>query len=157
MRHARRRAYRPDPILVGVVGALLAGCGIVPIGSGASRSGGSSPAVNLISAPEVPGAQGRVDAKLDKNGNAKLKITVEHLADPQQLSPPAAAYVVWTRSEGSSKAANIGTLKVDRNLKGALETVSALRSFDLFITAEDSPIVDAPSGDRLLWTRVEAR
>jgi hypothetical protein len=48
-------------------------------------------------------------------------MTVEHLANPQNLTPPASVYVVWVQETGGSPE-NQGQLKVDKNLKAQFET-----------------------------------
>ncbi|HEX7572249.1 MAG TPA: hypothetical protein VF514_04090, partial [Bacteroidota bacterium] len=60
-------------------------------------------------------------------------------------------YVVWTRANKDAPAQSIGALVVDKDLNGKLVTETALHSFDLFITAEDSGQVQQPSGQPLLW------
>jgi hypothetical protein len=49
----------------------------------------------FIAAPNVPGARGQVEFKTDNSGNNHVKLKVEHLASPQNLTPPKNSYVIW--------------------------------------------------------------
>lgn len=100
----------------------------------------------------VPAAEGHAKFGEAPNGNTSISLTVKHLADPQKLTPPASNYVVWLRAGKDAAPQNIGALAVDKNLVGRLKTVTAQRSFDLFVTAEGSGQVQAPAGAPLLWT-----
>lgn len=135
------------PVLIGVLSAgvatgLLSGCALM--------GGGRGPRMNA--SPAVPAAQGHAKFGKAPNGNTSIDLTVKHLADPQNLTPPAASYVVWLRASKDAAAQNIGALTVDKNLVGTLKTVTALRAFDLFVTAEGSGQVQWPTGQPLLWT-----
>src|SRR5580765_3645497 len=83
----------------------------------------------------VPAARGNVGIDKDKNGNVRVRIEVEHLARPENLSPPAAAYIVWVQDKGEI-AENHGVMKVDKNLNASFETTTQTKSFDLFVTGE---------------------
>jgi len=54
--------------------------------------------------------------------------------------------VVWARADGAGSAQNLGALHVDKDLDGTLKTVTPLRTFDVFITAESSPTARAELG-----------
>src|SRR4051812_32950125 len=94
----------------------------------------------------VPAATGTVKVEKDKdNGNTKLDIKVDHLAKPSSLSPPATSYIVWVRPR-DGEATKQGAIGVDNDLKGELKVVTTSKEFDVFITAEQSETVTAPSG-----------
>jgi hypothetical protein len=107
----------------------------------------------LTAAPIVPAATGRAEVGADKNGNSKVKITVEHLAKPEHLTPPKNAYVVWFQETGGTPEAE-GQLKVNKNLKTAFETTTPWKNFQILITAEDDPTAKTPSGPEVLRTAV---
>ena len=71
----------------------------------------------LAAAPSIPAARGDVEINHDKNGNTKFKIKVQHLATPDALTPPKAAYIVWLR-ERDGNASPQGQLRVDKKLNG---------------------------------------
>jgi len=107
----------------------------------------------LTAAAIVPAAAGRAEVGTDKNGNSKVKITVEHLAKPENLTPPKDAYVVWFQeSEGSPEPE--GQLKVNKDLKAEFETTTPWKNFQVMITAEDDPTAKSPSGPEVLRTTV---
>ena len=51
----------------------------------------------MTAASIVPGARAEVAINKDKNGNTKLNMKVQHLANLENLTPRASAYVVWLR------------------------------------------------------------
>ena len=84
----------------------------------------------MTAASIVPGARAEVAIGKDKNGNTRLKMTVQHLA-------------------------NLGQLKVNKNLKAIFVTVTPLKSFDVFVTAEQDPRTDGPSGQEVLRATIQ--
>jgi hypothetical protein len=102
----------------------------------------------------VPAASGVVYVQADKNnGNMKLDIKVDNLAQPANLTPSENVYVVWIRPSGEN-AHKQGALGVDGNLKGELKVITTSKNFDVFITAEQSGSVTEPSGVQILQTHV---
>ena len=101
----------------------------------------------MTAASIVPGARGDVEAGKDKNGNTKLKMTAEHLASPDELTPAKNVYVVWLQERGGT-AENQGRLKVDKHLKASFETTTPLKTFDLFVTAEQDANAEKPQRNR---------
>ena len=102
----------------------------------------------------VPAARGQVDVGRDKNGNTKVELEVEHLATPENLTPPLAVYVVWFQERGS-EALSQGALKPDKNLKARFKGVTPMKSFDILITAESDAMVKVPSGVEVLRASVQ--
>ena len=102
----------------------------------------------------VPGARGEVVISSDKNGNTKLKMTVQHLANLENLTPRASAYVVWLQERGENPE-NKGQLKVDKYLKATFETVTPFKSFDVFVTAEQDFRAKGPSGPEVLRATIQ--
>ena len=133
------------PILIAFLSAALASAL-----SGCALLGGSGPRMNA--SPVIPAAEGSVKFGKARNDNTSVSLSVKHLAHPKKLSPPANNYIVWLRPGKDAAAQNIGALTVDKKLTGKLDTVTALHSFDLFITAEASGQVQTPTGSPLLWT-----
>ena len=105
----------------------------------------------LGSSPQIPAAQGKVGLKSTKNGNVEIKLSVKHLAPPGRITSGANVFVVWARGLAPGDAAqNLGALKVDKNLNGKFTAVTAMSSFDLFITCEQSQTVTMPTSPELL-------
>jgi len=115
---------------------------------------GCSSPTHLTTSREVPAARGTVKTNLTENGNTRVELEVKHLANPQDIKPQANTFVVWASPRTGESPQNLGALQVDQNLNGKIQTSTPLQSFQLFITAEASPYVKSPSGDKLLWTDV---
>ena len=115
--------------------------------------GRRSGATMMSVSPALPAAEGTVITGKAPNNNLALDVVVKHLAVPQKLTPPANSYVVWLRPKDVA-AQNIGALTVNQNLDGRLSAVTAMRSFELFITAEDSAQKTEPSGEPLLSANI---
>ncbi len=109
----------------------------------------------MTAASIVPGARGDVQVGKDKNGNTKLKMTVQHLARPDRLTPPMATYIIWLQERGGTNAESQGQLKTDKNLKADFETVTPSKNFDLFVTAEQDTTSKAPSGPEVLRASIQ--
>ena len=107
----------------------------------------------LTAASIVPAAKGSVEIGKDRNGNTEVKLTVEHLANPTNLSPAQANYVVWLQDKGAGPE-NQGELKVNSKLDGTFQTVTPKKNFDLFVTGENDSTVKSPSGPEVLRTSV---
>jgi hypothetical protein len=96
----------------------------------------------------VPAAEAEVRVKTDRNNNYELRIDVQNLAHPENLSPPRETYVVWMQSTDFNTY-NLGELQVGDNLRGSLTAVTPYSPARVFITAEDSTIEDEP-GDQVV-------
>lgn len=107
----------------------------------------------MESSPTVPAAAGNVEVEGDDNGNTRLKVEVKHLAEPEKLTPPRSAYVVWVQPSGMP-AENMGSLRVDDGLTGRYEGTTRHKAFEVVVTAEDGPTVQSPSGQEVMRTRV---
>ena len=102
----------------------------------------------------APAARGQAEVNLDKkNGNTKVKIKVEHLAPPENLSPPKSGYLVWYQEPGSNPESQ-GRLRINKNLEGSFENTTVYKNFDLWITAEGDAAVKTPEGPEVLRTTV---
>ncbi|MGD0201663.1 MAG: hypothetical protein ABSD27_13005 [Bryobacteraceae bacterium] len=108
----------------------------------------------MTAASIVPGARAEVAISKDENGNTRLKMRVQHLANLENLTPRASAYVVWLQERGGNSA-NQGQLKMDKNLRATFETVTPLKSFDVFVTAEQDFRAIAPSGPEVLKATIQ--
>jgi hypothetical protein len=110
--------------------------------------------VRMIADPSVPAATGKAHVDKDKNGNLRLKLEVDHLAKPGALTPARQSYVVWVQPRGK-EAQNQGVLRVKNNLEGSFENTVPNADFEVFVTAEDNPAAQMPSGPKLLRAEVQ--
>jgi len=122
---------------------LLAGCALF---------GGGIAKATLSASPLLPAAEGSVKYTVTQNDNTRIVLTVRHLANPGNLTPPASTYVVWTRATKGATAQSIGAMKVDKDLNGELDAETPLHSFEMFLTAEGSGQAQQPSEQVVLWT-----
>jgi hypothetical protein len=133
---------------MGVAGALMgalafAGCGTM----------GREQTWTMNTTDKIPSADGKVKVKAEKDGNTRVKVEVVHLAPPASVFEQASTYVVWVKPE-SGPAQNVGVLKVDKNLKGELETQTAFKDFTVMVTAEPSANVTTPGPHSVMNTQV---
>lgn len=132
-----------------------------PAATGATtpaRASGLPAQAEFAASPRVPSAEGTVTARDAGNNNTAVEVQVKHLARPQRIDPGASTYVVWARPLNDfGRAQSLGALSVDQELTGRLSTTTAFRDFEVFITAESSPQIQDPRGERLLWTTVTQR
>jgi len=108
----------------------------------------------MTAAPIVPGARAEVAVGKDKNSNTKLEMKVQGLANLENLTPRASAYVVWFQERGGNSE-NQGQLKTDKNLNATFRTVTPLKSFDVFVTAEQDSRAKGPSGQEVLRATIQ--
>ena len=136
-------------ILAVVVASALLGIACVHEGSDAPQP------VAMTASDKVPAASGQFEVSKAGNGNTALHVAVSNMAPPQKVAAGATTYVVWVRPLApDGHAQNIGALRIDGNLQGALDSVTPLHAFDVFVTPEQSPAAEAPRGQALLWGRV---
>ena len=114
---------------------------------------GCAHTVAMQTNPAIPAAEGKVKVKKGDNGNTALTLKVEHLAEPRNVAPGATTYVVWIQGPGSVQ--NVGALQVGDDKEAALETVTPLEDFTVFVTAEPVATVPVPTGERYLFATVD--
>ena len=110
--------------------------------------------VRMTADPSVPAATGKAHLDKDRNGNLKLKLEVDHLAKPGALTPTRQSYVVWVEPRGKDPQ-NLGALKVNGDLQGSFEATVPRQDFEVFVTAEDNPAAQVPSGPKLLRAEIQ--
>jgi hypothetical protein len=102
-----------------------------------------------------PAATGVIHANTDRNGNLSIEMEAKHLAPPDRLSPPHSTYVVWVQPAGKP-AEPMGELRVNKDdMAASFKTSVPYHNFDIFVTAEDNPKPDTPSGPEVLRASVQ--
>jgi len=94
---------------------------------------------------------GKIVATPNKDrGMTVVKIDLQHLAPPERLGN-GKTFVAWTKDE-KGKWGRIGALKYEEGArKGTFEEATVpLTSFDLLISVEADPAVDAPTSEPFL-------
>jgi hypothetical protein len=105
--------------------------------------------ITMTPSTSVPAATATVDVGQDRNGNTTIDLRVQHLAQPDRLTPPASTYIVWIqpRDEQPQKQ---GQLKVGSDLSARFQATTPARQFTLFVTAETDAAATQPSGQEVL-------
>jgi hypothetical protein len=124
---------------------LLAGAMLLALGSCAQT-------IKLKRSSIVPAATGEATVSLDDNGNAEVKLKVDHLAAPENLTPPRSTYMIWAKGE-NERLLPLGQLKVSEHGKGKFHSKVPVKAFRLVVTAEDSPEAKTPSDAVVLSTK----
>ncbi len=109
----------------------------------------------IAGTPKSAELDGKIVANPNKDrGMTTIKIDLEHLAPPERLGG-GKNFVVWSRDD-KGKLNRIGALKYDSgSRKGNFEEGTVpLTSFDLLISVEADPAVDAPTSDPFLVQHV---
>jgi hypothetical protein len=102
-----------------------------------------------------PAATAVVHANSDRNGNLDITLDARHLAPPDRLTPPHSVYVIWIQAPNKSPE-ELGVLRVNTDdMAGSFRTKTPYKSFDIFVTAEDNPKPDTPSGTEVLRGTVQ--
>lgn len=126
----------------------LGACGVV-----ACSSARTTPLTTASS--QVVAAQGEIKTKRTSNENTELGVEVAHLAPPDKVASGATIYVVWTKPPGEdARPQNVGSMKVDSDLKGSLKTKTPLENFELLITPEANPNATEPTHEPVLKAKV---
>jgi hypothetical protein len=130
-----------------MVGALaLGGCSTMDrMGSGQTWT--------MATSDQTQSAAGHVKVDKEKNGNTKVKVEVERLAQPSAAFEDSSTYVVWIQPAGGQPQ-NVGVLNVDKKLKGKLETTTPFKHFQVMVTAEARPNVTIPTGPEVMTTNI---
>lgn len=113
-----------------------------------------SNSLHFLPSTAVPGAEGKVKVKTDKNQNYAVSVDVRNLAKPGLLENPKNTYVVWVETVDHGTQ-NLGRLTSSRGLfsksmKGTLETVTPYRPMRFIITAEDKADAQYPNSEVVL-------
>lgn len=111
---------------------------------------------HFLNSSIVPGAQGTVKVKKDKNHNYGIAVTIANLAEPSKLNPPRNVYVVWMEGD-RNETKNIGQIKtssalLSKQMKSSFETVSPIKPKKIFITAETDGSVQYPNQSDIVLT-----
>lgn len=112
---------------------------------------GCSQKVAFRETPDAPAAMGKANIITDDNNNTRIELDIDHLAPPQNLTPPKAVYVVWVESPGG-KVVNMGQVVVADDRSAEFQAVTPLRVLRIIVTAEEQALVQRPSEQIVLTT-----
>jgi hypothetical protein len=110
----------------------------------------------FINSTVVPGADGYVKIKKDKNQNYIIKVEVSDLAEVERVQASKTTYVVWMETD-EGNVENLGQLKssgsfFSKQKTASLETVSSFKPIKIFITTESGTNVQYPGEQIVLRT-----
>jgi hypothetical protein len=99
----------------------------------------------------VPGADGQIEVKSDKNNNYNIQMEITNLADITRLQPAKKSYVVWMETVDNLPK-NIGRISSSNKQKVSFTTVSTMRPTKIYITAEEDETSQSPGSMVVLTT-----
>ena len=88
-----------------------------------------------------------VKVALTYDRNNILQVKLLNVPDPSTLKPGYTRYVLWAATPDRKTVVNIGQLRVDEKKNAAIQTLTPMRSFILFITAEAAGDATTPGPD----------
>ncbi len=95
-------------------------------------------------------ASARID--LTYNRNNTIEVELSKVPDPATLKDTFTRYVLWVATPDRQRVVNAGQLRVDENNTADITTLTPLRSFILFITAETRGDAATPGPDIVFET-----
>ena len=115
-------------------------------------SSGCAKRIRFDALPQAQGgkATGRVELTYDRNNTMEVKL--ENVPDPSTLNPQYTRYVLWVATPDRQHTVNVGQLRVDEKKNAAIKTLTPLRNFILFITAEPQGDAKTPGPDVIFQT-----
>jgi hypothetical protein len=132
-----------------VIGLILGG---LTLALPACSSGYKAP---LVPTPQNPAATGVVKARRTPNENTEVNLKVQHMAPPDKVADDAKIYVVWAKPwTANAVPQNVGSLVIDKDRTGSLETKTPHERFDLMITPEPNGLVSQPTHEPVLKGKV---
>jgi len=96
-------------------------------------------------------ATARLELTYDRNNT--LQIELSNVPEPSILNDRYTRYVLWVASPDRQSVVNAGQLRVDEAKKAEIRTLTPLRNFVLFITAEPRGDVMTPGPDIVFQTK----
>ena len=96
-------------------------------------------------------ATARIELTYDRNNILEVKLS--KVPNPSALNDKFTRYVLWVATPDRQHVTNVGQLRVDEKNRADMKTLTPLRRFILFITAESSGDVMTPGPDLLFETK----
>jgi len=103
--------------------------------------------------PAARGGEATVQVELTYDRNNTLLIEMSDVPDPAALNTAYTRYVLWVATPDRQTIVNAGQIRVTEDRSARIQTLTPLRDFILFITAETRGDVASPGPDVLFETR----
>jgi hypothetical protein len=141
--------------LAGALASTLAfgGCSTTNSMMGRNQQTWTMHAETPAASGQGPAAQGKVQVATGDKGNRELKVEAKNLLPANTAFPGASHYVVWLKPADGAPV-NIGVLSPDKKLNAELDTKTPYTTFEIMVTAEDSPQPMKPSNNEVLTADV---
>ena len=98
------------------------------------------------------GGEATVQVELTYDRNNTLLIEMSNVPDPAILNAAYTRYVLWVATPDRQTIVNAGQIRVTEDRSAKIQTLTPLRDFTLFITAETRGDVASPGPDVLFET-----
>ena len=105
--------------------------------------------IRLAPLPLARGGEASIRVELTYDRNNTLRIQLSNVPDPSALNSAYTRYVLWVSTPDKRSVVNAGQIRVDENRKAEMQTLTPLRDFIVFITAEARGDVTSPGPDRV--------
>lgn len=103
--------------------------------------------IRFAALPPARGGEASVRVELTYDRNNTLRIQLSNVPDPSAINPTYTRYVLWVATPDRQTVVNAGQIRVDENRRAEMQTLTPLRDFVLFITAETRGDVTSPGPD----------
>jgi len=103
--------------------------------------------IRLAPLPLARGGEASVRVELTYDRNNTLRVQLSNVPDPSALNSAYTRYVLWVATADRQSVVNAGQIRVDENRKAEMQTLTPLRDFVVFITAEARGDVTSPGPD----------
>jgi len=103
--------------------------------------------IRLAPLPLARGGEASVRVELTYDRNNTLRVQLSNVPDPSALNSAYTRYVLWVATADRQSVVNAGQIRVDENRKAEMQTLTPLRDFVVFITAEVRGDVTSPGPD----------
>jgi hypothetical protein len=97
--------------------------------------------------------KGKVEVATGDKGNRDLKVKANNLVPADIAFPGTSNYVVWLKPEDGHPV-NIGVLAPGTDQKAELDTKTPFTTFEIMVTAENTPQPLQPSANEVLSANV---
>ena len=103
--------------------------------------------IRLAPLPLARGGEASVRVELTYDRNNTLRVQLSNVPDPSALNSAYTRYVLWVATPDRQTVVNAGQIRVGENQKAEMQTLTPLRDFVVFITAEVRGDVTSPWPD----------
>ena len=116
-------------------------------------AGGCTRRLQFTPLPAARGGKATLQVELTYDRNNTLLIEMSNVPDPMTLNSVYTRYVLWVATPDRQTIVNAGQIRVTEDHSAKIQTLTPLRDFILFITAETRGDVASPGPDVLFETK----